>query len=436
MCSNCQNNEKFSFIYKKSGDDANVFEIQDESSFTIGTITDIIPEASFIIGDVGKTNAQIKLKNNSVGVITWALIGIFNYSFNKDSYKIKTIEENALLIVGDSKGYTVEEQEYAFHNKLLNLVDTDWEAYSLEIIKKSNYVYYAGQNFVDSSTEAELYTFKTLVANSEYFIVGYFDNFSGNEPCYFYQKITTLTSGESASLKITFEDNTDVNYDNLVAGLSKGLKATESRFFFKESERRSLTLDITVGFLPNVLDSLSSLEQVTLIGTEELRKALQSMDIYPLFIESSELKSKDVPEYNINHYSYHPSITSESIEYDFNFTKDALICCEYNLNRNKIENDELENIFFGVDKDGNDITNQIQCKDLKSGGSESISVKFSEIQSNWTIVVMGCVFCNDYPILPQCLIDERIQSYYELVQDLSGLYSLEIAISALLAYLV
>ncbi|MEH8812364.1 hypothetical protein RAF84_27705, partial [Klebsiella pneumoniae] len=189
------------------------FDITDSASFTIGALTDLAPEASFTFGEIGRTKITININTNSMGIITWALMGDLMYTYGENSTDLSTIEEYALLLVGDVEGKSVEEQEYAFHEFLVELDSEDWESYSLSVIFEASMAFIAGQNFVDASTDAELYVFNYLATDSDYIVVGYFDNFSGNQPYFLSAIVSTLEAGKSASIEVTFADGTTPSDD-------------------------------------------------------------------------------------------------------------------------------------------------------------------------------------------------------------------------------
>ncbi|OMJ66412.1 hypothetical protein SteCoe_36749 [Stentor coeruleus] len=448
VCDDCEDGESFDISFVISGDDAAAFEISDSASFTIGALTDLAPEASFSFGDVGRTSIPININTNSMGIVTWALMGDIMYYYGDNSTNLTFIEDCALLLVGDTEGLSVKEQEYAFHDTLVAIDDSDWEAFSLSVVLESSLVFIAGQNFVDQSTNAELYVFNYLVTDSDYavvgyfdnfsgndpyYVVGYFDNFSGNDPYYFEDFVSTLEAGYSAAIKVTFADGTTAPNDAVIRGLAKGLKTNKSRFSVEGSRSRSLAVESTVDLQPSVLDSQSSVDLVNSVPESDLLSALTAEGLSPLSITASEIESSGTPGFDFKLWEE----DTDYIQVNVTATVDGQICCLCEFDADETLTLTSDLIYLGLDRTGANASERTECRVVDAGDYEFFYANATEIVDgafNWTTFTLTCTDCNNYPILPECMADGLI-NYTYTGSSSSNAYSLAIALCALLAYL-
>ncbi|OMJ71731.1 hypothetical protein SteCoe_29975 [Stentor coeruleus] len=421
------------FEFSIDGTDAQAFDIVKTHSFFIGTITNDDPEANFIITDIGCTHISVNLSTNGVGVITWALMSEFMYYRGKYSTEFFNIENNSRTLI-ENKGLSIKEQESIFFNELLLLDDINWDEYCLNVFLMARKIYFTSQNFVHGPEISKLYDFNYLVSDNSYVLVGYFDNFSGNDPYYFENFVSTLSVKEPANIDITFYEDIQDSNDTLIEILSNVIKVNKNRLVVINSTRRALNTQISLSLKPNALENWSSFTKLESFNLNEINNTL---------IENGFPKSKiSISQPYVNPQSFLSSeffIYENFIVFNIEVYKDGVICCEYEFDADLNITLTSDQINLKFDRNWKNASDKIECIKARSQIYETIQFnisKFFEENLEYNSVTFTCNACDNDPISPQCVSEgEFLQHTYNGLKEQINGYSKMLVISIILAYL-
>ncbi|OMJ89275.1 hypothetical protein SteCoe_8572 [Stentor coeruleus] len=428
---------KVTFSYSISGTDKDAFEIDSSASFTIGSInTASAVITSLDLVEDGSNSLDLVINIDTASVVTWALMASNVYDNYDNVTDYDYIMNTAYPLVGDPTDAQVDiyDQTTEFSATLESITGDDWDVISRSITVMSLQTYFTGQSFVDSGTST-IYSFTSLIASSDYVAVVWADNFSGSDLAYEEAEGTTGDLSPPAIVTLTFDD---VIPSGSMSAVNKALALT-----FKVNSLRVKTFG---GITRRLGSTSSSVLASSVMTPEKPSDVANSVDNDVLLVNLNaqgvvttgvSLSATDATYETFGTPGFtDPEWNNTDVEFVFSFTADVngIFCCGYQVDSNSTYTSS--NLVFGINSDGEDISDSAWCYDASEGESYTFTLFVNETGEVGTFD-LACTICNAYPILPECLTDENLEmSSIEWLNETDSYgRSLVMAIVALIAYL-
>ncbi|OMJ70655.1 hypothetical protein SteCoe_31315 [Stentor coeruleus] len=434
-CADCVDGEVFDVDVEVSGNDADAFTVDTPITFTIGSLYSEAAVATATLDVLSQTEITVKFTSDSWAVVTWALIAELEYFYNDNATDFDYIESQAQLLVGDSEGYTLEEQEAIFRDYLLSIESTSWENFALAVIVEGCFAYYASQDIIDDTADQELYTFSTLIAGTTYNLAAYIDNFSGKDVVLFETSATTTDYGYPAKVSVAYSDASPVDTSLVDSAFSKLLHVVSDRFSTKQTvvSRRNLANGSDTIVLQDPMSNEDSTTLVNSASEAEFISALADEGLTATGVTTSEITDFGTQTFA----DYNWIEDTDYVALNFTTSVDGTVCCEFEYDADSTTALTSDLIWLGLDRNGTANTDNTDCMSVSAGTYYQAELNLTESvpsTMNWTTITFTCTACNALPILPECLTTGLLNYTFDASSSFG--YSLVFALSAIFAYLV
>ncbi|OMJ71052.1 hypothetical protein SteCoe_30830 [Stentor coeruleus] len=421
--------------------DAASFVIESTGSFYVDYITSEEPSITVALDIQSQTDADLNVEVGTDSVVYWALVStsLSTYDENCTSYDAIVAYAEPLVDEPTDDQMSIDDQFAAWQDlKDAIVAGDDWIAYTYNIIVLSNSLAFYGMNLVPQGSWT-VQSFDNLIAGSSITAVAYADNFSGNDLASSNDTQTTDPLSSPCTIELDFDEtlSSDLN-KKIIKAEAQTIGVPESRIIELKAMTRRLGSVSSNMLLPSATSSEDTVSAASNMDKDVLTTNLAAQGITATF--------KVVPPTAITADSY-PDPSFEGEFYDdpsvvyFNFTigMDGSISCVVEYNPDPSSSLTSYDVYYGLDRKGGDAYDT-KADDFSSGDQEdSWNWNFTETNPDYGNYVFTCTACNNYPILPTCVTDDKLVTYNftwtNVTDSSSGMKLLVSALSVLLVYL-
>ncbi|OMJ71730.1 hypothetical protein SteCoe_29974 [Stentor coeruleus] len=400
-CQNCNNGDSFYINPSISEIYTNIFTIKNKILLNFEPQYENAAIASAYLEVLSQTEITVKFSSNNWAIATWALMTDLVYNYVEKSREIDYIKQRVKQIVGDNENLTLEEQELAYKNHPYYIDIADWEEFSLYIFYERSFAYFTCQNLIKNSTNQVIHTFSSLIAETTYHLVAYFDNLSGQSPVFNETSATTLSLNNPIIMIIDYINDTHIDNEKINSVFANLLHIVGNRLKTKKiiTTRRILAKSSETIILPDITSNINLYDLVNFYSGYYI-DAFAKEGLLIKEISYSEFIYDQTYFFN---YSW--SINTNNITFEFEIATNGLVCCEYEYDVDINYYLSSQFIFFGLDRYANDNSENTICLSVVTGKNQWFEFQFNDYSASdlvWEKITWTCAAYNDKPILPEC----------------------------------
>lgn len=431
-CEDCAIGNQYDILYQISGDDANSFYVETEGFFTAGS-SETMLNASISVEIISQKSASVVISATNDAIVYWALLSsrLFESDYVFSSLEmIKKVAKPLVKNDENNDGITLEKQEKKHYKKIASL-DQDgysWDDYCKVLYINAENTYFANIDFVKASNNQILYTFNSLLAETEYTIIAYIDNNIENSTLFLINSFSTSSLPYHAKIKISFDCINEIDLNKTMDVMSNIYKCDRRRLSSTKVSYRELNnFEGEVMLFSNPLSDISPFD-IAKNNQENLKFPLIIAGVPVHEVHSAEvLDGKyDTP------YFENPIWNDDKISYvNFSFwSTDKGIACWVLDFKSNYSHSAFE-VLIGLNRDGKNYSIAHECIDVNN--IETFSFEYWFTNEMYGEYVFSSAICNNYPVLPNCINDLQV---YEFSWINTTNYSLFMFLTGLVGYLI